>query len=610
MAMRTHHIPTLLLAALAIQLCTCTDANLATLPADPPPVPDDRIAISGQVCTQSPEDLVFPQRVLFLVDASESMGVIDPPDPETGETGRERAVRETVEDLLATGADVKVSLVRFSSEAQPLTEQWNDDGELESYFTDDLTVVQSMLPYLAETDRTTNYINALSEAYAEIRHELTHAEQESLALSTYHVIMITDGIPDAEGEETIENSNENIVEAVQAIMDLGRLFHIDRITVNTALISSGNAQVDAAAEDLLGAMADEGDGTFASFANGGAINFLYVDLTALKRVFTLKTLVVQNLNAVIAGDTVRPDSDGDGVDDATEEEMGSDPTRPDSDGDGCRDGVEARFATSGMDPLDPEDCDCFTPDYCFDEDLDGQCDNGCTDADGDGLCDCIDADADGICDPENYTDGDGDGLVDCEERYSGTNRTGADTDGDGLVDFQEIRFGTSPDVDDVDDDADWDAVPNGEEVRTGTDPYHDSALGRAEMAYRYQIDEVSSTGTGVTCYDFEVSNITLAELIWDQGSNDGVWGTTEHTIGPGGQGFSGNSRIVVFVGEVPFDDLESYARFRVACVEAVFRADGNYKNPPSGRIAIDESDFVDLAEFDATRDCIPPEGRP
>jgi hypothetical protein len=48
----------------------------------------------------------------------------------------------------------------------------------------------------------------------------------------------------------------------------------------------------------------------------------------------------------------------------------------------------------------------------------------------------------------------------------------------------------------------------------------------------------------------------------------------------------------------------------VACVEAVFRAEGNYKNPPSGQISIDETDFVDLAEFDAMRDCIPPEGRP
>ena len=592
-----------LLAVFSTGLVTCTDASLEKLPDPPMPVPDNKLTVIGSVCTQPTESLEFPLRVVFLVDCSESMEVNDPPDP-SGETGRERAVRETVENLLADEADVKVSIVRFSSESQPLTAVMNDDDQFESYFTDDLEYVLTMIPVLGETDRTTNYIAALSEGYAEIRHELMHSEQEALALSTYQVIMITDGIPDVEGDEAAENSSENIMESVEAIMELGRIFHIGKMAVNTALISSGNPQVDNAASDLLQDMAQEGDGMFRAFDSGGDLNFLFVDLTSLKRVFTLKTLVVQNINAIVRADKALADSDGDGIEDGVEVLIGTDPASPDSDGDGCRDGLEYRHRISGMDPIDPGDCECLLPDYCYDENENDLCDCGdepegscCEDNDGDGLCDCIDADGDGICDPENYTDSDGDGLFDCEERFTGTSRFGPDTDGDGLVDFMEFNAGTSPDMNDVGDDYDWDSVPNGEEVKTGTDPNHLSETGRHDLAYVYKVWE-SSMIDGSTCYDFEVSNISLTEVIDDTEYDD--------VSGPAGQGYHGSNRLLTFIGEVPFDDMESYDRFRVACVEASFRVEGNYKNPPSGRVEIADSDFVNISEFDAETHCIAP----
>jgi hypothetical protein len=232
-------------------------------------------------------------------------------------------------------------------------------------------------------------------------------------------------------------------------------------------------------------------------------------------------------------------------------------------------------------------------------DGDGMCDVVCEDLDGDGLCDCLDVNGDGLCDPENYRDSDGDGLFDCEERYTGTNRSGADTDGDGLVDFLEVRFGTGPDIDDSADDFDWDAVSNGEEVMTATDPHHVNVFGRSKQAYRYKTWE--STGVeSQSCYEFEIKNISLTEVI----SSDG-----DTVKGPAGQGYSGRNRILVYMGEVPFDDVESYARFRVACVEAYFKLDGNFKNPPSGVVHVSDEDFVNLTEFDPIAHCIPPGGR-
>ncbi len=621
---------------------SCTDSHLEMLPQPPPPELDNKIQISGSLCTQNPEELIFPVRVVFLVDCSESMDITDPPDPVTGDTGRKRAVEEAVEHLFAAGGDVKVSVVRFSSEAQPLTAEL--DGDPGSYFTANIEKVRANLPTLNLTDRTTNYIQALSEAYAEMRYELFNARQESLALSSYQVILVSDGIPDVDSGDAQNNATDNVLESVQAIMELGRLFHTNRMSVNTALLSSGNVLVDEVAEDLLSAMAETGKGTFRSFASGGELNFLDLDLTAIKRMFTLKTLVAQNINAEPVMANVLPDSDGDGVDDITEVMTGSDPLLADSDGDGCRDGVEYRLRQSGMDPLDPDDCYCFIPDPCLDENDDGECDNACFDANGDdicdcidangdgvcenvcpdrnddgacdcydgdnnrvcdygcrdedddGLCDCIDVDKDGRCDNVNYTDLDGDGLNDCEEIYTGTNRNGPDSDGDGLMDFLEFRLGTNPEVADGGDDLDWDGVTNGEEVRTATDPLNRIRTGRGKQAYRYKVEETDGTQTQ-SCYRFTVSNITVAEMIR---GNDAM-----HTSGPFGQGYSEYNRVFIVAGEVPYDDPKSYARFRVACVEANFFAAGNYRDPPSGSIQLYPRDFVLLDEFEPD-DCISP----
>ena len=590
--------------AVALALAACSKASLKDLPEPPDAVIDDKVEIDGEVCTQSPEDLIFPLRVLFLVDCSESMEVSDPIDPKTGYTGRETAVLETATELLSSGVDAKISIVRFSSEAQPITPVIAPDKTFESYFTDELAYVEQQVPLLGKTDRTTNFINALSEAYNEVRDELEKSDQESLALSTYHVILITDGIPDAEKGSEASDGSEDIVGTVDALEALGSVYHVEDLILSTALLSSGNAEVDLQAEDLLQDMADHGGGTFRKFDSGGELNFLYIDLSTLRRVFTIKTVVVTNLNALSVGDAFLPDSDGDYMDDQTELDAFANPFVPDTDGDGCRDGIEYSLRTSGLDPTNPDDCDCFVPDYCFDDDKDKLCDNGCTDADADGLCDCIDLDKDGLCDPSNYPDSDGDGLTDCEEIWTGTNEHGADTDGDGLVDYHEVRFGTSPDSDDIADDSDWDAVPNGEEVRTGTDPEIATVSGRYDLAYRYETVEVpSKTGDG-SCQQFHVSNITLTEPV-----------ETDTTLGqkplvgtgwPGGQGYAGANRILIYAGEVPFDDPTSYARFRVACVTARYVTDGNYRNPPSGSIHLGSDVFVDLPDFDPAVDCADP----
>ncbi len=133
------------------------------------------------------------------------------------------------------------------------------------------------------------------------------------------------------------------------------------------------------------------------------------------------------------------DTDGDGLTDAQEADLGTDPNNPDTDGDGLTDGDEVNVY--GTDPLNP-------------------------DTDGDGLTDGDEVNVHGT-DPLN-PDTDGDGLTDGEEinEYR-TNPLEADTDGDGLNDYDEVHVhNTDPN----NPDTDGDGFTDGQEIEMGTDP--------------------------------------------------------------------------------------------------------------------------------------------
>lgn len=133
------------------------------------------------------------------------------------------------------------------------------------------------------------------------------------------------------------------------------------------------------------------------------------------------------------------DTDGDGLTDAQEADLGTDPNNADTDGDGLTDGDEVN--QYGTDPLK-------------------------ADTDGDGLNDGAEVNSHNT-DPLN-ADSDGDGLSDSEEvnQYR-TDPNSADSDGDGLTDSEEVNeYNTDPN----NSDSDGDGVSDGDEIRNGTDP--------------------------------------------------------------------------------------------------------------------------------------------
>jgi len=639
---------------------------------------DDKVAVEGALCTRSPESLVFPLRVLFVVDASESMRVTDPPDPVTGLTRREQTVRAVWSSLLAQGLeDVRVGILRFSAEAQSRTPvDLDGDAIADSWFSIDPIQLDVATAALASTDRTTNFAAALAEAQFEIRAELARADLESLPLSKYVVVFVSDGIPDVDPTDDQGNGADQILTAVRQLVELTQVFRVGSFALHTVYLSAGQGPaLDKPAQDLLQRMADVGQGSYRSVPNGEAVNVVDIDFSVIRRVFTLKTLAVTNLNvamdaaqvAYITAESIAleerldyaqidagftdtsgdgflqcgeplVDTDGDGLADLAERLAGTSPFLPDSDDDGLSDRHEWDLRPA-RDPTDRDDAGCHRPSPCapddadpdlcacvLDADADGVCDcasgtsltpcadpvlgRDCVDRDEDGDCDCPDADGDGFCD---YADRDGDGLTDCAEVYLGSAKNGVDSDGDGLPDPIEARVRTSPVSLDVAGDYDFDRTDNFKEARGGTDPLCNDAALRSRLAYRYTLTETGLVGDR-TCYTFRVGNITLAPTLPNPSAEayppapredaDGEPIPEETPIAsPVGRLGDGRNRILVWAGEVAFDDPDAYARFRVACVEPRFAQPGNFKNPPSGKLRITEDDFVDVRDFDPLRDC-------
>ncbi|MBI2892010.1 MAG: VWA domain-containing protein [Deltaproteobacteria bacterium] len=558
-------------------LASCTNADLRDTPDPPPAVLDDKLSIQGHVCTSDPSELTFPVKVIFVIDSSQSMNVSDPVDPADpdGYTGRQKALRDVVAQLLGSNPEgIGIGIVSFAGSAQILT-QCDTDGDQvpdADCFTNDPVELESDIELLGFAGSVTSYSSALALAFSMLSTDMQGVDEVSLARSKYAVVFLSDGLPDTDDPE----ETRNILGSVEDMVELAHVNRVGSFSFNTAYLSTfASPEVAQAASELLRSMAEVGEGTTRSFPNGEAINFLEVDLTSMRRAFSLSTIVATNTSAMVRDTTIlvdtdhdflpddEEDADGDGRVDDGEDANGNgvldpgedldadgaldvwetDPLLVDTDGYGFSDGLEVRLEFNPRDPPDmpppparpqPEDCALA----------------------------------------EDKLDTDGDGFRDCEERFYGTSRLSMDSDRDGLPGPVEVRFGTNPVDDDAEKDADFDRTSNGQEVRTFGDPRNNDATIRAERSYRYQVLDDGLDGAR-SCRDFRIDNITLVETLDD-----------------------GWNLLLVYAGQVPFDDPGSAVDYRVACVLARFQASANIKDPPGGFIELDESDFHLPTEID------------
>lgn len=173
------------------------------------------------------------------------------------------------------------------------------------------------------------------------------------------------------------------------------------------------------------------------------------DIAIWNRPLTLDEIGLLSNNPLLAllnGDT---DSDGDGLLNSEEAEIGTDPLNPDTDGDGINDGDED---SKGSDPLNDND---FDNDGLTNLQETSGSANPWTTVEGVATLGVAPGDPTDWCDD----DSDNDGILDGEEVVAGTdtfvtNPNDADTDGDEFADGAEITESTDP-TDASDGPTDW-----------------------------------------------------------------------------------------------------------------------------------------------------------
>lgn len=544
---------------LALGLVACTNVPLERLPKPPPPPVDNLISIKGRFCTEKPETVEFPVKILFVVDVSDSMSVTDPPDPaDNNLTARSRAVIDVI-NTLAGVPGVEIGIIAFDSNVNPLTR-----GFQPNLTAADVASLVGSAQNLNSNQGQTNYQDALNLAFQTIVTDVQAADDLTRGRSKYSVIFVSDGRP--EPVDPPDNTNESILKVVESIRKLERERRLVELRVHTVFLSGRTPpQFQQVPVDLLRDMAKTGAGTFRNIGNGEKINFLDIGFNSFRRVFNLKSFLVENRNArPIVGLENSTDSDGDGLSDIEERLIGTSETSTDTDADGFNDQLENGLRNAGFDPLDSSDADCkVAPNDTY-----------------------------------NRRDDDGDGLLNCEERFQGTNPRLYDTDADGIPDPIETRARVSAVSDDRLSDPDRDTVNNAFEIRDHTDPTFDDRKNFGKLRYVYDLREVEIRDSQ-SCFEFTVDNIALVSSV----SPDGTAAE------------KGWNSITVVFGQTPADDPEDFGEFRIACAKARFLEEEELKFPASGIVEFKEEDFKkpsnlknpsDPDIFRASRDCFVP----
>lgn len=167
--------------------------------------------------------------------------------------------------------------------------------------------------------------------------------------SAYVIVFMTDGSPIISiipGPPVVVNRQDQ----PSASPIIGGVSSIVGLAANSRFVEGINfftiyyyqpTNPDNTAATLLQNMATAGNGQFYNVTSGSNINYAsFVPPSRLVK-YTLSDVFVTNASTVIANTGLAlADTDGDGIDDATEATLGSSPSDPDSDGNGVSDFVE------------------------------------------------------------------------------------------------------------------------------------------------------------------------------------------------------------------------------------------------------------------------------
>lgn len=315
---------------------------------------------------------------------------------------------------------------------------------------------------------------------------------------------------------------------------------------------------------LLRQIAERGGGEYREARRAEQIDFLQFDFTALKRTNKVRRIFVTNRNLMPGLEKMEIDSDGDGISDVKEYQIGTDPLLVDTDGDGFSDLVEHRYASYGLDPIDSYKP--YTPCMAFgappltpqDDPATGQPGTSPSPSD----------------DEAQATDSDKDGLRDCEETLLGTSNTSADSDKDTIPDGMEVRFGLDPMTMDAEEDYDFDGLSNIEEVLRNTNPRVDDPKLRRESGFRYDLERAFETLDQQECFDLKLRHLLL-------GTTAGYFRYPADPSQPQHIDLPGYNEIQIYEVESPSDEPLGETSVRGTCYRARY-VEPDFREPADG----------------------------
>jgi len=444
-----------------------------------------KVSLSGSFLTQSPDEIVFPVKILFAIDCSLSMGdeiqgVEAGSDPQFL---RIEAVRNFIDEY-NSNENVSFDILLWSADVFDMTRDVDGNGG----FTKDVDELNRVLDG-AYNDTTTDYLGTLETVHTHIRNDINKEENASdLSRSKYVVVFLSDGLSNT-GDGL--QSDFDIWQSVEDIAETTEEADVGSFSVNTFLLLGGFGLTDSGqqareiAETTLTGMADSGDGQFRLFETAESIDFISVIDLRLTVEYIVKYMVAYNYNVQAGIELVHVDSDGDGLTNDEEMLYGTDALIADTDDDGLSDYFEIRSSspTNILDPLVQDSpCDKAMGDEWVDTDLDG--------------------------------------LTDCEEFVKGTFRKIPDSDGDGIPDGIEFLTGANPLNDQIDGDQDFDGVVDWLEIQKHTNLKSTDPKIQENYSYNYtvldmglveQFEQGQVLPSYVRQFDFNISNIDVMD---------------------------------------------------------------------------------------------------
>lgn len=419
---------------------------------------DNKVLVRGEVCTQPPGAVLYPYKILFVIDVSGSNSNSDP-------NGARGAAATQVINQFITNPAVSFAGIVFSE---------NNTRAVTPRFTRDSNLLDAMVESFNEAQGRTPYQAALEEAIEFIRNDILQTSEDLRARTRYDIQWLSDGEP------TDGTTSEIAVQFVEDLRSLRQEFGLFNLTLSTIALTG--AGITDEARGILSDMSGTGAGTYQEVSDSD-LEFK-VNFTEIVRAMEARQFLLVNHSRMVLNGQLLPDSDHDGVEDDND----PNPIAANTEQFWCHDGITRQ--------LQPNLNLCES--ICEEELLETNV-SVPVDSDGDGLVDCAEK-AMGF--HYGRRDSDMDGIYDALELRFRTNPHDGhpfeeDTDNDGVSNGDEVILGTDPNF------------PEADDVREYL------------LAYRYQPLVPVSSGGGVSCYAFEVDNVRLAHTLQTETSLEG-----------------------------------------------------------------------------------------